>query len=88
MTDSDQSSKICELIDLLNKRFLEKACEKGVSFWLTALPIKHMWYTFGKQEFGDVICLMYNCHINEKCHMKYLVLWMWKVHILTCKKGG
>jgi len=69
-------------------RLLELASEKGVSCWLTSLPLKSFGFSMTKQEFHDAIALRYNfkisnvsgiCFCNEKNSIN---------HSLVCKKGG
>lgn len=39
---------------------LELATEKGVSIWLTVLPVKGMGFDLHKRQFGDTIMLHYD----------------------------
>jgi hypothetical protein len=69
-------------------RILELASEKGVSSWLTALPLKQFGFLLNKQEFHDAICLRYDFKIKGVsrtcvCGADYSVN-----HCMTCKKGG
>ncbi len=75
-------------ISPLKQRCLELSREKSASSWLTALPLRHLGYTFNKQQFRDAICLRYNFGIQGipkycACGTKNDI-----THALTCKKGG
>ena len=41
------------------QRAMELGIEKGVSTWLTALPLQEQGFTLNKQEFQDALCLRY-----------------------------
>ncbi len=69
-------------------RILELASEKGVSCWLTTLPLKDFGFSLTKQEFQDAVALRYNfkisnvsgiCFCNERNTIN---------HSLVCKMGG
>ena len=69
-------------------RQLELCSEKGVSCWLTSLPLKEYGFSMNKQEFHDAIALRYNFKISDMsgicgCNQKNSVN-----HSLICKKGG
>eukprot|EP00794_Sanderia_malayensis_P001738 gene1738-1935_t len=75
-------------ISPLKQRCLEASREKSASSWLTVLPLRHLGYTFNKQQFRDAICLRYNFDIQGipkycACGIKNDI-----THALTCKKGG
>ena len=69
-------------------RILDLASEKGVSCWLTSLPLEVYGFTMNKQEFHDSIALRYNFKISDVathcfCGQKNSIN-----HSLTCQKGG
>ncbi len=45
---------------ITRKRAFEHASEKGVSSWLSALPLRSLGYCLNKQEFRNAICLRYD----------------------------
>ena len=47
------------------KHYLEQACEKGASTWLTALLLKSLNYVLNKQDLQDGICLRYGWVIES-----------------------
>jgi hypothetical protein len=70
------------------KRAFEHAAEKGVSSWISALPLKALGYSLNKQEFRNALCIRYdwpipNLHRQCACGEKNDI-----DHTLTCKKGG
>ena len=67
---------------------MENQNQKGVSNWLTNLPIKEYGYELTKQEFWDVIKIRYNWPLDRIpsqciCGVSFDV-----THALSCKKGG
>ena len=77
-----------QLITEADARTLELASEKGVSCWLTSLPLKVFGFAMNKQEFHDAITLRYNFKISSVsghcfCGQKNTIN-----HSLTCQKGG
>jgi hypothetical protein len=69
-------------------RIIELASEKGVSCWLTSLPLKDYGFSMNKQEFHDAIALRYDMKISNVsgiclCNQKNSIN-----HALTCHKGG
>ena len=70
------------------KRALEQASMRGVSAWLSALPLKSLGYSLNKQDFRNSVCLRYDWNIPGihrycACGNKNSL-----DHSLTCKKGG
>ena len=62
--------------------------KKGVSNWLTTLPIKDLGYELTKQEFWDAIHIRYDWPLERMpthciCGASFDV-----THALSCKKGG
>ena len=60
--------------------------EKGVSNWLTCLPIKELGYHLNKEQFWDAIRIRYDCTLPRlptycACGMKHTI-----PHALSCKK--
>ena len=46
-------------------RQLKLSSEKGVSCWLTTLPLKDYGFSMNKREFQDAIALRYNFKISD-----------------------
>ena len=84
-----ERERILELMTTVTrKRAFQHASEKGVSSWLSALPLRSLGYCLNKQEFRNAICIRYDwpipdlhqqCACGEKNNID---------HALTCKKGG
>ena len=69
-------------------RFVELACEKGSSSWITTLPLEEYGFALNKQEFQDAISLRYGYSISgiaKKCICGQTNT---IDHCLICKKGG
>ena len=69
-------------------RLNDNNTEKGVSNWLTVLPIKHHGFDLNKQEFWDGIRLRYGWNLLNlptvcACGTKFDLQ-----HAMNCKKGG
>ena len=69
-------------------RMLRIAGEKGVSSWLTCLPIQEFGYCLHKRAFLDALCLRYgwlprDVPTKSICGTKFSV-----DHALSCTKGG
>ena len=70
-----------------SKRLLQLSTEKGVSNWLTMLPIAEYGFELSKQQFWDSISLRYGweisklptCPCESKCDIQ---------HCMSCKNGG
>ena len=87
----EQSANANETIGKLSdnlRRATELASEKGVSTWLTALPIAAHGFHLPKATFRDAICLRYGwtpqqlpSHCN--CGVRFSIS-----HALSCPKGG
>ena len=70
------------------KLAVDLAKEKGVSNWLTVLPIEEHGFTLHKRAFRDAICLRYGwvpaqVPVNCACGTSFSVQ-----HALSCPKGG
>ena len=70
------------------KNYVDQACDKGASAWLTALPLKEQNLDLNKQEFTDAINLRYNESLQNlpsycACGDKFD-----PTHAMSCKKGG
>ena len=70
------------------KRLLQLSTEKGVSNWLTVLPIAEYGLELSKQQFWDSISLRYEWEISKlptacPCGSKFDIQ-----HSMNCKKGG
>ena len=70
------------------KRLLQLITEKGVSNWLTMLPIAQYGFELSKQQFWDTISLRYGWEISKllttcPCGSKIDIQ-----HSLSCKNGG
>ena len=71
-----------------SKRLLQLSTEKGVSNWITMLPIVEYGFELLKQQFWDSICLRYAWEISKlpttcSCGSKFDIQ-----HSMSCKKGG
>jgi hypothetical protein len=69
-------------------RILDLASEKGVSCWLTSLPLEVYGFTMNKQEFHDCIALRYNFKISDVSALCFCGEKNSINHSLTCQKGG
>ena len=49
----------------ISKRLLQLSTEKGVSNWLTMLPISEYGFKLSKQKFWDSICLRHGWEISK-----------------------
>ena len=70
------------------KRALELAQEKGVSVWLTVLPLQEQGFNLSKREFRDAVKLRYDCPFDDipsvcVCGENFTV-----DHAMICKRGG
>ena len=57
--------KILGMLPEKQKRAFQTGQEKGVSAWLSALPIQALGYALNKQEFPDAVCLRYGWNIEN-----------------------
>ena len=69
-------------------RALDLAAEKGVSTWLTVIPLKEMGLNLNKREFRDALRSRYNWPFSDipskcVCGEEYSV-----EHAMICKRGG
>ena len=69
-------------------RILDLASEKGVSCWLTSLPLEVYGFTMNKREFHDAIALRYNFKISDVSSVCFCGQKNSINHTLTCQKGG
>ena len=74
--------------DVNTRRKIETLNQKGVSNWLTTLPIKDLGYELTKQEFWDAIRVRYDWPLDRipskcACGASFDMS-----HALSCKKGG
>ena len=60
-----QCEQVRESLPSKTKRAVELATEKGVSNWLTVMPIKEMNFNLNKREFRDAIKLRYDWEIAD-----------------------
>ena len=86
--NDDELQSILANSDESTKRMMEAICQKGVSNWLTAIPIRDQWLELTKQEFWDAVKLRYNWPLERipsfcACGATFNV-----AHALSCKKGG
>ena len=67
---------------------VKEAAKKGVSSWLTCLPLEEHGFILNKKEFSDAVCLRYNiplkglpklCGCGKQNDIN---------HTMTCTKGG
>ena len=70
------------------KRLVKISTEKGVSNWLTMLPITEHGFELSKQQFWDSVSLQYGWKITNlpifcPCGSKFNIQ-----HSMSCKKGG
>ena len=68
--------------------FVTQARDKGVSSWLTALPLREQGFDLNKEQFRDALSLRYNIPLEGlpstcACGDTFNV-----PHALSCKKGG
>ena len=86
--DQAKLQRLIEASNDENKRMIETLNQKGVSNWLTVLPLKDQGYQLSKQEFWDAIQVRYNWPLDRlpthcPCGANFNV-----AHTLSCKKGG
>ena len=67
---------------------METLNQKGVSNWLTSIPLKEQGFELSKQEFWDAIRIRYNWPLDRipstcACGSSFDL-----THALSCKKGG
>ena len=67
---------------------MNQAAEKGVSSWLSVIPLAEHGFTLNKGEFRDAIAIRYNKPISDlpsqcPCGERYDLN-----HALNCKRGG
>ena len=68
--------------------FDTQARDKGVSSWLTALPLREQGFDLNKEQFRDALSLRYNIPL-EGLPSTYACGDTFNVpHALSCKKGG
>ena len=70
------------------RRLNEINREKGVSNWLTVLPIAENGFNLNKQQFWDCIRLRYGWHIANLTSMCACGAKFDLQHCMSCKKGG
>ena len=80
--------RFLESSDVNTRRKIETLNQKGVSNWLTTLPIKDLGYELTKQEFWDAIRVRYDWPLDRipskcACGASFDMS-----HALSCKKGG
>ena len=88
LRDQEKLQQFLNESDESTKRKMETLNQKGVSNWLTVLPLKDEGYELSKQEFWDAIRIRYDWPIDRiptycPCGAKFDV-----AHALSCKKGG
>ncbi|XP_066921132.1 uncharacterized protein [Clytia hemisphaerica] len=88
LRDQGKLQQLLDESDESTKRKMETLNQKGVSNWLTVLPIKDEGYELSKQEFWDAIRIRYDWPLDRipthcPCGAKFDV-----AHALSCKKGG
>ena len=67
---------------------MELGTEKGVSTWLTALPLQEQGFNLNKQEFHDALCLRYGWQLkNLPNYCVYGSVYSTD-HAMTCSHGG
>ncbi|XP_066914550.1 uncharacterized protein [Clytia hemisphaerica] len=77
-----------ETADINTKRTMETLNQKGVSNWLTSIPLNEQGFELTKQEFWDAIRIRYNWPLDRlpstcACGSSFDL-----AHALSCKKGG
>ena len=71
-------------MDEKEKRLVKISTEKGLSNWLTMLPITEHSFELSKQQFWDSVRLRYGWETaNLPCGSKFDIQ-----HSISCKKGG
>ena len=91
MNASRMKSEVDEVVTELHPTQRECAIaaqEKGVSSWLTAIPIRRHSFALNKGEFWDAIALRYGWPLRMtpqscRCGANFSVN-----HVLTCRQGG
>ena len=58
--NQESLKRFLESSDVNTRRKIETLNQKGVSNWLTTLPIKNLGYELTKQEFWDAIRVRYD----------------------------
>ena len=88
MNQKDKFDSILAEMSQHDGRRAQENCQKGVSNWLTSLPLKNHGFDLTKQEFRDAIKLRYGWALDRTpmtcvCGSKFDVN-----HALSCKRGG
>ena len=91
ITENNCKSFLQELNVQMNekeKRLVKISTEKGISNWLTMLPITEHTFELSKQQFWDSVRLPYGWEIANlptfcQCGSKFDI-----EHSMSCKKGG
>ena len=75
-----------------SKRLLQLSTEKGVSNWLTTLPIVDYGFELSKQKFRDSISLRYEWEISKlptiihvEANLIYNIVWVAKKGFITIR---
>ena len=67
---------------------VKEAAQKGVSSWLTCLPLEEYGFILNKKEFSDALCLRYNIPMKGLPNVCGCGKLNNIDHIMTCPKGG
>ena len=87
-TDAAKAEQVKEEIPATLRSAMELGTEKGVSTWLTALPLQEQGFNLNKQEFHDALCLRYGWQLKNLpnycvCGSVYST-----DHAMTCSHRG
>ena len=77
-----------ETVSEVHKSHFRDAAKKGVSSWLTCLPLEEHGFLLNKKEFSDALCLRYNLLVKgmpQYCACGKLNS---VDHTMECAKGG
>ena len=88
LRDICRANELDSVLSIDQKRQIAFSKEKGVSAWLTAMPIEEHGFFLNKGEFRDVLHLRYGWDIRNTpqscvCGSSFSIN-----HAVTCKRGG
>ena len=70
------------------QRCFDQHCEKGLSSWLSALPIADHGFHLNKGEFCDALCLRYDLSLTNVPQHCSCGKQLYADHAMTCHLGG
>ena len=77
-----------EQLGLYEKKRIEMCLQKGVSNWLSALPLKEAGFSLNKLEFRDAIALRYDRPVPRLPDIWACGNEFTRNHAMICKTGG